>query len=77
MLELAESLASARRALFTGMNATADAIVAHGPPGREVNLVWPDSIVFDGGLLSGVRLVWPKDCAETNALARRSRACRP
>ena len=56
VLEPAEPLASARRALFVGMNATADAIAAHCPPEREVNFVWPDSIFFDGGLLGGVRL---------------------
>ena len=69
VLEPAEPLASARRALFVGMNATADAIAAHCPPEREVNFVWPDSIFFNGGLLGGVRLGWPKDCAETDVPA--------
>jgi hypothetical protein len=69
VLEPAEPLVSARRALFVGMNATADAIAAHCPPEREVNFAWPDSIFFDGGLLGGVRLGWPEDCAETDAPA--------
>jgi hypothetical protein len=69
VLEPAEQLVSARRALFVGMNATADAIAAHCPPEREVSFAWPDSIFFDGGLLGGMRLGWPKDCAETDVPA--------
>src|SRR5712672_4101684 len=64
VLEPDEPLVSARRAFFAGMNAVADAIAAHCPPEREVNFNWPDTILFDGGLLGGARLGWPKDCAE-------------
>ena len=64
VLEPDEPLVSARRALFAGMNAVADAISAHCPPEREVNFDWPDAIRFDGGLLGGARLGWPADCAE-------------
>ena len=64
VLEPDEPLHSARRALFAGMNAVADAIAAHCPPEREVNFGWPDAIMFDGGLLGGARLGWPADCAE-------------
>jgi biotin-(acetyl-CoA carboxylase) ligase len=64
VLEPDEPLASARRALFVGMNATADAIAAHCQPEREVSFAWPDTILFDGGLLGGARLGWPADCAE-------------
>jgi len=69
VLEPDEPLKSARRALFAGMNALADAIAAHCPPEREVNFDWPDAIRFDGGLLGGARLGWPKDCAETEVPA--------
>jgi biotin-(acetyl-CoA carboxylase) ligase len=65
VLEPDEPLKSARRALFAGMNALADAIAAHCPPEREVNFDWPDTVIFDGGLLGGARLGWPQDCAET------------
>jgi biotin-(acetyl-CoA carboxylase) ligase len=65
VLEPNEPLKSARRALFAGMNALADAIAAHCPPEREVNFDWPDTVIFDGGLLGGARLGWPQDCAET------------
>jgi biotin-(acetyl-CoA carboxylase) ligase len=69
VLEPDEPLASARRALFAGMNAAADAIAAHCPPERDVSFDWPDTIRFDGGLLGGARLGWPADCAETDVPA--------
>ena len=64
VLEPDEPLRSARRALFAGMNALADAIAAHCPPEREVTFDWPDAVRFDAGLLGGGRLAWPKACAE-------------
>jgi biotin-(acetyl-CoA carboxylase) ligase len=69
ILEPDEPLASARRAFFAGMNAVADAIAAHCPPEREVSFEWPDAIRFDGGLLGGARLGWPKHCAEDDVPA--------
>jgi biotin-(acetyl-CoA carboxylase) ligase len=65
VLEPNEPLKSARRALLAGMKALADAIAAHCPPERDVNFDWPDTVIFDGGLLGGARLGWPQDCAET------------
>ena len=64
VLEPDEPLKSARRAVFAGMNAVADAIAAHCPPERDVGFEWPDTIRFDAGLLGGARLGWPRDCAE-------------
>src|SRR4051812_48678775 len=69
VLEPDEPLVSARRALFAGMNAVADAIAAHCPPEREVSFGWPDAVRFDGGLLGGARLGWPKHCAEADVPA--------
>ena len=69
VLEPDEPLTSARRALFAGMNAVADAIAAHCPPERDVAFEWPDAIRFDAGLLGGARLGWPGDCAETEVPA--------
>lgn len=66
VLEPDEPLRSARRALYAGLNATADAIAAHCPPEREVTFAWPDAIMFDAGLLGGARLGWPADCAEND-----------
>jgi hypothetical protein len=64
VLEPEEPLAIARKAFFMGMNAVADAIAAHCPPEREVSFDWPDAIRFEGGLVGGGRLGWPKACAE-------------
>ncbi len=64
VLEPDEPLVSARRAFFAGMNATADAIAVHCPPERQVSFTWPDTILFDGGVLGGAQLGWPKDCGE-------------
>ena len=64
VLEPDEPLASARRALFAGMNAVADAIASHCPPERAVGFDWPDAIRFDAGLLGGARLGWPENCGE-------------
>lgn len=65
VLEPDEPLLSARRAFFAGMNATADAIAAHCPPERQVQFIWPDTILFDGGILGGGRLGWPAGCRES------------
>lgn len=69
VLEPDEPLMSARRALFAGMNAIGDAIAAHCPPERDVSFVWPDAVLFDQGLVGGVRLGWPRDCGEQDVPA--------
>lgn len=66
VLEPNEPLRTSRRAFFAGMNATADAIAVHCPPERLVKFTWPDTILFDGGVLGGARLSWPADCGETD-----------
>ena len=50
---------SARRAIYAGTNALADALVAHAPPERPVAFDWPDAIRIDGVLVGGGRLGWP------------------
>jgi hypothetical protein len=64
VLEPEEPLREARRAFFAGMNALADALSSHAPPEKPVAFGWPDALVFDGGLLGGGRLGWPRDCPE-------------
>ena len=64
VLEPDEPLAGARRAHFAAMNAIGDAIAAHCPPERDVAFAWPDTVLFDGALIGGLRLAWPQDCAE-------------
>lgn len=64
VLEPEEPLATARRAVFAGMVALADALSALAPPEKLVTLEWPATVRFDGGRLGGARLGWPDDCAE-------------
>jgi Biotin/lipoate A/B protein ligase family len=56
VLEPDETLPGARRALYACMNAAADALSAHGPPEKPIAFSWPDTILFDGGILGGARL---------------------
>lgn len=64
VLEPEEPLAAARRAFFAGMNAAGDALAAHCPPEKPIMFAWPDTILFDGGLIGGGRLAWPTGTAE-------------
>jgi biotin-(acetyl-CoA carboxylase) ligase len=64
VLEPEEALATARRALYAGMNALADALAIHCPPERPLTFDWPDALRLDGGLLGGGALAWPEGAAE-------------
>jgi len=59
VLEPDEPLRTARRALYAGLVALADALAAHAPPEKPIELVWPDAIRVDQGLVGGARLAWP------------------
>jgi biotin-(acetyl-CoA carboxylase) ligase len=64
VLEPDEPLHAARRVLYAGMTALADALLAYAPPEKMVTIDWPDAIRIDGGLVGGGRLGWPKDTRE-------------
>ncbi len=64
VLEPEEDLATARRVLCAGLAAVADALVAISPPEKPLELIWPDRVTFDGGLVGGGQLGWPEGCAE-------------
>jgi biotin-(acetyl-CoA carboxylase) ligase len=64
VLEPEEPLATARRALFAGMNAAGDALAAYCPPEKPLVFAWPDTILLDGGLIGGMRLAWPDGARE-------------
>lgn len=64
VLEPEEPLAAARRALFLGMTALAEAVGVHGTPEKAVTIAWPDTLLYDGARLGGARLAWPDDCRE-------------
>jgi hypothetical protein len=64
VLEPEESLRTARRALYIGLCALADALGALAPPEKPISFDWPDAIRVDGGLVGGARLAWPSAADE-------------
>jgi hypothetical protein len=64
VLEPEEPLRTARRALYAGMCALADALAVHAPPEKPIDFDWPDAIRVDGGLVGGGRLGWPAGADE-------------
>jgi biotin-(acetyl-CoA carboxylase) ligase len=64
VLEPDEPLRSARRALYAGMVALADALAVHAPPEKPIAFEWPDAIRVDRGLIGGGRLAWPSGASE-------------
>jgi hypothetical protein len=64
VLEPDEPLWQARRAIYAGAAALADALAVHAPPEKPIAFDWPDAIRVDRGLVGGVRLTWPADADE-------------
>jgi biotin-(acetyl-CoA carboxylase) ligase len=64
VLEPDEPLRTARRAIYVGAAALADALAVHAPPEKPIAFDWPDTVRVDGGLVGGVRLEWPVDADE-------------
>ncbi len=64
VLEPDEPLRLARRTLYAGMAALADALTAHAQPETAITIDWPDSISVNHGLVGGGRLAWPKGSPE-------------
>lgn len=65
VLEPEEPLRTARRVLYAGLAALADALSAHAPPERPITLDWPDAVRVDGALVGGARLAWPQGADES------------
>jgi biotin-(acetyl-CoA carboxylase) ligase len=65
VLEPDEPLRTARRALYAGCVALADALAAFAPPERPIDFVWPDTVRVDGGIVGGVQLAWPAGADES------------
>src|SRR5215207_2779431 len=51
VLEPDEPLRSARRALYAGMAALADALEVHATTEKPIAFDWPDAVRVDGGLV--------------------------
>ena len=64
VVEPDEPLRAARRTVYAGMVALADALLVHAPPEKLITFEWPDAIFVDGGLIGGGRLGWPHGAAE-------------
>jgi biotin-(acetyl-CoA carboxylase) ligase len=64
VLEPEEPLKTARRALYAGLAALADALAVHAPPEKPLSFDWPDAVRVDGGLVGGARLGWPERADE-------------
>jgi hypothetical protein len=69
VLEPDEPLRTARRALFAGLTALADALAVHAPPEKPISFHWPATIRIDGGVVGGARLAWPAGASEETAPA--------
>jgi len=64
VLEPDEPLRIARRTVYAGMSALADALTVHAPPEVPLQIEWPDTIKVNLGLVGGGRLAWPQDADE-------------
>src|SRR5262249_57638397 len=53
VLEPDEPLKSARRVLYAGLAALADALAVHAPPELPIAFDWPDAVRVNGGLVGG------------------------
>ena len=60
-----EPLKTARRALYAGLAALADALAVHAPPELPIAFDWPDAVRVNGGLVGGGRLAWPQRADES------------
>src|SRR6185312_4282052 len=69
VLEPEEPLRTARRAFYAGMAALAEALIALAPPEKPMDIVWPDMLRLDAGLVGGGRLGWPARAKENEAPA--------
>jgi biotin-(acetyl-CoA carboxylase) ligase len=64
VLEPDVPLYTARRAVYAGLSALADALAAHAPPEKPISFDWPDAIRVDGARVGGARLAWPAGAQE-------------
>jgi biotin-(acetyl-CoA carboxylase) ligase len=64
VLEPEYPLRSARRVIYAGLVAIADALAAGAPPEKPIVFTWPDCIYVDRGLVGGARLAWPTGAHE-------------
>ncbi len=64
VIEPDEPLRAARRTLYAGLAALADALAVHAPPERSIVLDWPATIFVESAVVGGGELGWPKGAVE-------------
>jgi biotin-(acetyl-CoA carboxylase) ligase len=64
VLEPDEPLVSARRAIYAGLAALADALSVHAPPEMPLHYDFPATLKFNHGLVGGGQLAWPANAKE-------------
>ncbi len=64
VLEPEEPLRAARRAIYAGMLALANALAALAAPETAIGIEWPDALYVNYGLVGGGRLAWPAAARE-------------
>lgn len=64
VLEPDEPLANARRAIYAGLAALADALAVHAPPEMPLRYDFPATLYFNEGLVGGAQLAWPSNANE-------------
>ena len=69
VLEPEQKLSEARLAFILGMTALADALAAHCPPERPLQIIWPDQILYDAARLGGGRFAVAPGCGEDDVPA--------
>jgi hypothetical protein len=65
VLEPDEPLVAARRAIYAGLAALADALAVHAPPEMSLFYDFPATLRFNHGLIGGGQLAWPVNAKET------------
>lgn len=58
VLEPEQTTTVCRNLLYAGLNAAAEALAAVCPPEKPIAARWPDALLYDGGLVGGVRLAF-------------------
>ncbi len=64
VLEPDEPLVAARRAMYAGLAALADALAVHAPPEMALYYDFPATLLFNNGLIGGGQLAWPTNAKE-------------
>ena len=74
VIEPDEPLRAARRAIYAGLAALADALAEHAPPERSITFDWPATIFVEGAVVGGGELAAAVPSAQRCGLRRQRQA---